>query len=945
MGFIRRCLMAAGYVLVFVGSAQSLTIGETAVLSIADGQNGNLLLAQSTKLAQAASIQSFSFYVTGASGNLILGMYDATGPNGGPGALKASTASFTPTTGWNTAKVLAPVSLAAGNYWLAYLPSSSNLTFVRNSAGSCAYYSYGFGSMPKNFSSSPASCTGTTWSLFATLAPVSTSSSPVNGACGSANGAAVSTAPTANLCSTGTASNAAGSGPWSWTCSGSNGGAAATCSATKVASAQPVNGACGSANGAAVSTAPTANLCSTGTASNAAGSGPWSWTCTGSNGGSAASCSDKLASTTTGTTPAGGLLPTVRDTSANWKMAGMLSVGGIPNRTTQCGTTIKPRGSGLDDTANIQNVINACPAGEVVLLAAGTFTVGEGNAISISSSVTLRGAGPGSTIVQRTNGCHALSPSSNGGCGSNPSPFVIVGPAQTIDVPWVSGNGVTSTNLTADAAQGASSVQVSSASGFSVGQMVLLDETSGAAWQPDVDFGGSSKVWAAPDFRVQWSKHQPSQNIDDFSSTTYPYTANGAGCWFSTPTAANGNNKRCDRPTSEIKKVSAISGNTITFDSPIMISYRVANTAQLSYYQYPFLSGAGVENITFSGSDRSTITFLSAVNSWAYRIECTTSQGQSDTYQEASCISLDQSLRIQMEQVYAHDAAFPDPATASYWISFTTGTSESLLTNSIILKANKLMASLQSGQGNVIAYNYMDQQEICCEGADNWIENGISNSHYAGAHHALLEGNFTSQMGGDDTHGNSTYNTYFRNYSTGYRLPSWVNAYDNKTINDLTKSPSAPGPLAAALVYPYNYWESFIGNVLGYPNYSTAVNGWTYLSTTGSPAIFSLGAQSNVPGVDPKSNLDINGGTTIAHGNYDYLTNAVAWDSNISSKTLPNSLYLRAKPAFFGAGSGYTWPWVNPTGAPQVYQTCAGGSRYCLPAKARYDAGTPFTQP
>ena len=251
-----------------------------------------------------------------------------------------------------------------------------------------------------------------------------------------------------------------------------------------------------------------------------------------------------------------------------------------------------------------------------------------------------------------------------------------------------------------------------------------------------------------------------------------------------------------------------------------------------------------------------------------------------------------------MEQVYAHDAAFPDPATASYWISFTTGTSESLLTNSIILKANKLMASLQSGQGNVIAYNYMDQQEICCEGPDNWIENGLSNSHYAGAHHALLEGNFASQMGGDDTHGNSTYNTYFRNYSTGYRLPSWVNAYDNKTINNITDLP------AVRLVHwlrPFSI-RIITGNLL-------SVTCWDirtiarlrivdYISTTGSPAIFSP-AQSNIPGVDPKSNLDINRGTTIAHGNYDYLSNAVTSESKYSDHNLPNSFFLSKAPSFF----------------------------------------------
>ena len=129
------------------------------MLSAADGDNGNLLSAQSAKLSQAATIQSLSFYVTAASGKLIFGIYDATGPNGGPGALKASTASFTPTTGWNTAKVVTPVSLAAGAYWLAYLPSSNDLGFVKtNVTGNCEYYSYNFGSLPSKFSTSPASC-------------------------------------------------------------------------------------------------------------------------------------------------------------------------------------------------------------------------------------------------------------------------------------------------------------------------------------------------------------------------------------------------------------------------------------------------------------------------------------------------------------------------------------------------------------------------------------------------------------------------------------------------------------------------------------------------------------------------------------------------------------------------------------------------------------------
>ena len=57
----------------------TITIGQTTVLSGADNDNGGLLLAQKTSLAQAATINSLSFYVNVPSGTLVLGVYDATG--------------------------------------------------------------------------------------------------------------------------------------------------------------------------------------------------------------------------------------------------------------------------------------------------------------------------------------------------------------------------------------------------------------------------------------------------------------------------------------------------------------------------------------------------------------------------------------------------------------------------------------------------------------------------------------------------------------------------------------------------------------------------------------------------------------------------------------------------------------------------------------------------
>jgi len=66
---------------------------------------------------------------------------------------------------------------------------------------------------------------------------------PLAGVCGSAAGTNMTSMPTNNLCSAGTASAVVGSGPWAWTCSGSNGGKAGSCQAlagTASASGQPV---------------------------------------------------------------------------------------------------------------------------------------------------------------------------------------------------------------------------------------------------------------------------------------------------------------------------------------------------------------------------------------------------------------------------------------------------------------------------------------------------------------------------------------------------------------------------------------------------------------------------------------------------------------------------------------------------------------------------------
>ena len=111
----------------------------------------------------------------------------------------------------------------------------------------------------------------------------------------------------------------------------------------------------------------------------------------------------------------------------------------------------------------------------------------------------------------------------------------------------------------------------------------------------------------------------------------------------------------------------------------------------------------------------------------------------------------------------------------------------------------------------------------------------------------------------------------------------------------------------------YSYWMSFVGNVLGAAG---QMGGWVYETTFagGKPGIWMLGWDAVKPyPIDAKV-----AATTLRHGNFDYLTNTVKWDPAIASRTLPNSLYLTQKPAFFerraAATLGHGWiRWERPS--------------------------------
>jgi hypothetical protein len=162
-----------------------ISIGQTSILSGADGQNGNLLVSQEITLPanNAYQLQSLSFHVQAAAGNLVLGIYNNA--NGKPGTLLSQTPSFATVSGWNTVTPSPLPTLNAGNYWLAYFPQSSNLTFNNAAVGNAYFTPLTFGAMPNTFPTGTA--ISTNWSLYATFLETAAANNANTGNTGTGN--------------------------------------------------------------------------------------------------------------------------------------------------------------------------------------------------------------------------------------------------------------------------------------------------------------------------------------------------------------------------------------------------------------------------------------------------------------------------------------------------------------------------------------------------------------------------------------------------------------------------------------------------------------------------------------------------------------------------------------------------------------------------------------
>ena len=475
-----------------------------------------------------------------------------------------------------------------------------------------------------------------------------------------------------------------------------------------------------------------------------------------------------------------------------------------------------------DDTAAIQNAINACPAGQFVYIPAGTYKI---NALTDRrNDITIRGAGMGQTVLMMYGGGNGAL---DFGSGDWPRP--------TADRDVVSG-----------ATAGNNTITVSSTAGIAPGKLIRLEQTD-----------------------PTWVKS--------------PYgTKNNVGLIF---------------------KVTATTATTITFFPSL--PFALTNSPKLAVYSNPLIQNVGLEDlkIDMTNSGAGSAVFVEqAFGCWIKSVEVYHSNTRQLWFLWA--------MNCEVRECYVHDMRSSGPDHEG--IDFYENGCWNLVEDNTCIKGGWPMIVLGDykggSSGNVVAYNY-------CENIDTGTSDAgaaISTNH--GPHNMmnLFEGNISGGFQSDGWHGSASHTTLLRNWFTAthptltsnlkaINLNRWSNYFN--VVGNILGTPSFPGSPNGVYDSNSSYgsqvrmiWQLGFPNI-GNNNYSGTLNATNPPDYTNQPTDY--------------QQLDLNvRNTLLRHGNYDYSTRAIQWDSGVADRNIPNSYYLSTKPAWF---NNLPWPPFDPS--------------------------------
>ena len=569
--------------------------------------------------------------------------------------------------------------------------------------------------------------------------------------------------------------------------------------------------------------------------------------------------------------------------AVNWNQAG---AGTIPTRNTICAT--ESAGVSL---SQLNTDIANCPANQVVFLNAGTYSFSGQIFFNHKSNVTLRGAGPNSTIVNFT---------AHGGCTGLMADVCIV----SGDTGDFAGSPSNIATWTGGYAQGATSITIGSLtkgsiSNMVVGSLLVLDQAD-----PATDNGN---LWIA-------------------ANSGYNGAASQQG-------AVAGRAGRAQFQTVTVTSISGTGPWTIGITPGLYApNWNSSQSPGVWWANGAPVTGVGIENITLnhSGSNGSGvygmgIQWVNATNSWMLNVRSLNDQNGVSQHTEFF-----QSVHNTVQNSYFYGS---NNASEGYGATCDFSSADNLVVNNIMHHVAAPYLT-QGCIGTVFAYNFSLDDYF---GSGAW--QGGSGHHSGGDMYNLYESNQGLNMGGDDIHGNSGMLTFFRENNSGLE----------PITSDGVKSESTiPYSMLAGARY-----NNYLGNVLGTAGYHNTYqiipssttdcthNPWT--------TIYAMGYSNQnqiafTPGCIDSSFTVYNDllvhSTAMRWGNWDVVTNATrfctasatpstactedergdsatTYPALSSPKTsFPSSFFLNGTPPWWSFPSGTTAPF--PAIGPDV---------------------------
>ncbi len=588
--------------------------------------------------------------------------------------------------------------------------------------------------------------------------------------------------------------------------------------------------------------------------------------CACSGGGSPSTDAGLSSSSSSGSGASGDILAASR--RVDWSQVGI--PGGIPARAMICANVreapYNAYGDGLhDDAPAIQAAIDACPENQTVFIPEGRYLLNATLSLS-KSHITLRGAGPDKTLL--------FSMATYGRA-------VIVGKGAAM------GSYIP---VTGGYAKGSTSITVADASSLSVGDFLIIDQENDPGFVTSDGKDGPCNWCGIPRCSLDVATKCNAWNEPKI----------GEACAEGKGVCEGGK-----RALGHIVKVTAKSGNTLTLEQGLLWDFNAAFAPQVIKAGIDAQS-IGVEDLYITSHEAAigkNFDYYYCAYCWLKNVE---SSRVNQIHLYATKI-----YRNEFRENYFHHVRCYT-GNYGYAMGFQGHVTASLIENNIFENLASPVSFSSAGGGNVVAYNYFGTNvaEFPTCGANSYgIKTDVT---HHGAHPVfnLIEGNLAIKVGSDFIWGTTSHHVIFRNNLRGYQEDTYK---DNRAVH---------------IAY-YSRYFNVLGNLLGSaPDiaFIYEVAGIDSPTSWTMPVIFDIGYKASFNAVlaeyDPLAKS-----TLYRHGNYDFANHEVVWDPAISSQSLPDSLYLTGRPAWWT--EGLAWPPYGPEAATANNK---------IPAEARFEA-------